>query len=1315
MFCSTYSVKSFVIYLCLLAAAFLLTCGQKTLEPENSTPPIPVEARFGASDTSGTPPLTVQFSDSSSGSPDFWFWRFGDGQTSFEQNPSHQYADNGIYDVILLVSRGEVRDSLIRSGLIHVDDSVTAEPPVAQFVGAPLSGPAPLTVLFTNQSNGTITSVEWSFGDGTSAASTSPLHEYTTPGTYSVRLIVNGPGGSDTLIRLDYINVTIPPPTAAFSAHPTTGQPPLTVNFTNLSTGNITSFKWYFGDGDSSDVRNPSHSYESAGLYSVTLIAIGPGGEDTTSILDYVAVSAGPPIAAFTGNPTSGIAPLSVQFTNNSAGSISGYEWDFGDGGTSTLANPTHQYVSAGIYSVSLIVTGPGGADTTSRTDYITVQSAPPVADFSGAPTSGLVPLTVNFTNLSTGDITGYLWSFGDGQTSTLANPSHQYSTGGSYTVRLTTTGPGGTDTLTRTDYITATWPAPTAAFSADPTSGVIPFNVTFTNNSSGQISSYAWDFGDGGTSIAANPTHNYTVAGTYSVRLIVTGPGGVDTLLRQNYITASWPRPTAGFTGLPTQGTVPFAVNFTNTSSGQITSYAWDFGDGGTSTAQTPSHTYTVHGTYSVRLIVTGPGGVDTLLRPNYITANAVAPTAEFTANPTSGNIPLVVQFTDLSTGNITSWNWRFGTTITSAVRNPSITFSNPGTYDVRLIVSGPGGIDTLIRAAYINALPPPPIADFSGTPTSGVAPLAVSFTNQSTGTFTTFAWDFGDGGTSDLASPTHEYSIPGVYDVRLIVIGPGGADTLTRVQYITVDTPPPVADFSANPTSGVAPLSVQFTSLATGEIDVYQWSFGDGTTSNLQNPSHTYIDPGQYDVRLIVIGPGGEDTLIRASYIQALIPPPTAVFEGTPTSGPAPLAVQFNSLSTGVIDSYLWSFGDGDSTFAQNPLHIYTAPGRYTVRLTVTGPGGSNSAQRGNYIQVLNPPPTADFTVDQQSGVVPLIVNFTAITTGAVSTYAWDFGDGGTSTLQNPSHQYTTAGVYSVRLTVDGPDGSNSTLKTNFITVLVPPPTADFSADPVTGVDPLQVTFTNSSTGQIDKYLWDFGDGNGSEEQNPVHTYQNPGTYSVSLTVSGPGGEDTLVRQDLISVESSGPFANFDASPTSGIAPLLVQFNNMSSGVILTSFWDFGDGQTSVLTSPQHEYLSPGTYTVRLIVVGALRIDTLTRTDYIVVNEPPPVAAFTASTTSGLAPLDVQFTSQSTGAIDSYLWDFGDGNTSVEQNPLHQYQTQGLYTVRLIVTGPGGSDTLEIVDYITVLSIDGGGQPVPKTIDRKAPSIGDQTPRKE
>ena len=172
---------------------------------------------------------------------------------------------------------------------------------------------------------------------------------------------------------------------------------------------------------------------------------------------------------------------------------------------------------------------------------YGSVIIPPPVADFTSDITEGVAPLTVNFTDASTGDVTSWLCGFGDGVgTSTAQHPTYIYDTAGTYTVSLTVVGPGGSDGETKTDYITVTEPAPVADFTSDVTTGDAPLTVNFTDASSGVATSWSWDFGDTGTSIEEDPTYIYTAAGTYTVTLTVTGPGGSDDEIKTDYITVS-------------------------------------------------------------------------------------------------------------------------------------------------------------------------------------------------------------------------------------------------------------------------------------------------------------------------------------------------------------------------------------------------------------------------------------------------------------------------------------------------------------------------------------------------------------------------------------------------------------------------------------------------------------------------------------------------------------------------------------------------------------------------------------------------------
>ncbi|MCX7703468.1 MAG: PKD domain-containing protein [Planctomycetota bacterium] len=341
---------------------------------------------------------------------------------------------------------------------------------------------------------------------------------------------------------------------------------------------------------------------------------------------------------------------------------------------------------------------------------------------------------------------------------------------------------------------------------------------------------------------------------------------------------------PVAAFSASPLTGTVPLTVQFKDESTGNITSWAWDLNNDGAldSTERNPVHTYTSAGTYSVTLTVTGPGGTNKATKQNYIVVNnPPAPVADFSFSPSSGLVPLTVQFTDNSTGNIISWAWDFNGdgNSDSTEKNPSYTYTKAGVYTVSLTVTGTGGSSTKTKTDCISVYTPtPPVASFYGTPTSGIAPLAVQFVDESTGTIDSWQWDLNGDGIPDTnaKNPIHIYTTPGVYTITLTVSGAAGSNTCVKQDYIKVDAPPPpAAEFSATPLSGNAPLTVQFKDESTGKIDSWLWDFGDGTTSSLQKPSHTYTSEGTYTVTLTVTNMSGSDTKTKYNYITVVKPP--------------------------------------------------------------------------------------------------------------------------------------------------------------------------------------------------------------------------------------------------------------------------------------------------------------------------------------------------------------------------------------------------------------------------------------------------------
>ncbi|MCA0453051.1 MAG: PKD domain-containing protein [Chloroflexi bacterium] len=751
---------------------------------------------------------------------------------------------------------------------------------------------------------------------------------------------------------------------------------------------------------------------------------------------------------------------------------------------------------------------------------------------------------------------------------------------------------------------------------------------------------------------------------------------------------------PLAAFTQNTTSGNAPLAVQFTNQSSGNITGYSWDFGDGSSlSTEKDPSHTYASVGTYTVKLKVTGPGGTSESQSTITATKPIEVPVSAFLVTPSTGTAPLNVQFTNQSTGESLTYSWDFGDGSTSTDANPTHTYATANTYTAKLTVTNSAGSNSSQQTVTVTTAPVAPVASFTANPTSGNAPLTVTFVSTSVGDFNTYAWSFTDSngtplGTADTANTSFLFQNAGTYTVTLTVSGLGGSDT-SDPQTITVNAAPvaPVASFTADPTAGDAPLTVNFTSTSTGDGLTYAWDFGDGTTSADANPSHEYAQAGQYNVTLTVTNAGGSNTSAPQTItVNAAPVAPVASFTADPTAGDAPLTVNFTSTSTGDGLTYAWDFGDGMTSADANPSHEYAQAGQYNVTLTVTNAGGSNtSAPQTITVNVAPVAPVASFTADQTTGNAPLTVNFTSTSTGDGLTYAWDFGDGTTSADANPSHEYAQAGQYNVTLTVTNTGGSNTSAPQT-ITVNVAPvaPVASFTTNPTTGDAPLTVNFTSTSTGDGLTYAWDFGDGTTSADANPSHEYAQAGSYSVTLTVTNAGGSNTSAPQTItVNIAAVVPVASFTADQTTGDAPLTVNFTSTSTGDFNTYAWSFTDSNgtplgTADTANTSFLFQNPGIYTVMLTVSGLGGSDT-SDPQTITVNAAlvAPVASFTADPTVGDAPLTVNFTSTSTGDGLTYIWDFGDGTTSADANPSHEYSQAGSYNVTLTVTNAGGTNT--------------------------------------
>ncbi len=514
--------------------------------------------------------------------------------------------------------------------------------------------------------------------------------------------------------------------------------------------------------------------------------------------------------------------------------------------------------------------------------------------------------------------------------------------------------------------------------------------------------------------------------------------------------------------------------------------------------------------------------------------TPETIAPTAEFEADPIGGFVPLTVQFKDKSNGNPTSWQWEFGDGDISSEQNPEHTYSQAGNFTVTLKVTNSRGSDTEEKLSLIDV---ESIGDcnaaFNADKTTGFAPLEVQFSDKSTGDPTSWSWKFGDGDISSEQNPIHKYQTAGIFSVTLKITASCGSDEQKQTNLIIVDdVPETVAEFNASPTSGFAPLDVQFNNLSTGEPVNFAWKFGDGGSSTDENPKHTYKTAGIFTPGLLVSNSSGADIESKTNLINVQSgEAPTADFNASPPTGIAPLNVQFTDASAGNIDNWTWDFGDGVVSSLQNPEHNYLSPGFYNVKLIVSGSDGIGTENKVNIINVLEgEEPTAAFFAEPLTGNAPFTVHFFDTSGGDVANYIWDFGDGNTSTDQNPVHKYENPGIFTVKLTVSNKDGTDIETKTNLIFVQDGvEPSAGFVIDN-SDIEENSNTvefkdISSSPDDEIIKREWDFGDGTTSEEKDPEHIYTGSegDTFTVSLTVQNADSLDTVTKPSFVSIESS------------------------------------------------------------------------------------------------------------------------------------------------------------------------------------------------
>jgi len=502
----------------------------------------------------------------------------------------------------------------------------------------------------------------------------------------------------------------------------------------------------------------------------------------------------------------------------------------------------------------------------------------------------------------------------------------------------------------------------PMADFTYSPSDPSSLDQIAFRDSSSdsdGRIVNWTWDFGDGRFAYSRNATHSYSDSGDYTVVLIVRDDESVEGSTSRT-ITVHDRAPTASFGFSPGFPAVGETVQFSDDSvdmDGVITSREWDFGDGSESSEASPTHVFTSKEVYLVVLTVTDDDGVSSTLTKNVAVGDEM-PQAEFIYTPQEPTTLDEVQFIDSSEdpdGSITGWSWDFGDGSFSSKTNPSHRYSEDGFYVVRLVVRDDVGASDSAEIGVV-ILNVAPAVMFDWSPSNPSTLSDVLFSDGSTdpdGSIIDVRWDFGDGTSSEVRSPTHQYADDGAYTVTLTAKDNDGASNTTS-RVVQVGNSLAFVFFEMSMLSPTSLENVSFVDRSSdpdGTIVSRNWSFGDSSWSEDASPVHRYARPSDY---VIVLSVEDDDGGVNSTQMTVRVRnlPPVSDFDWDPESENAASTIRFQNMASdldGSIASYRWIFGDGETSNNPSPDHVFSGEGSYDVTLTVTDDwGGTSSATK-------------------------------------------------------------------------------------------------------------------------------------------------------------------------------------------------------------------------------------------------------------------------------------------------------------------------------------------------------------------------------
>ncbi len=1094
-------------------------------------------------------------------------------------------------------------------------------------------------------------SYAWNFGDGSTSNEQNPQHVYAGPGDYTVTLtLIETEGGEpQNIIKVVTVeDFIIPPMLCSFEMVHDGGENPtvpLNVTFVNHSE-NVDQYSWTFGDGVGSSLSDPTHIYSNPGSYDIFLICTR--GTETLQASGNIVIS--PVTSSLTASFIStqvtpeDLFTFAFDATASSEGQITGYTWDFGDGATSDLEDPTHTYAAPGTYYVHLTVTDDQGyTEHAFGSVEIYLGASAPVTAFSVTPQQGNAPLTISISNLTTGPVTVWNWDFGDGYTlvtnENLGTLNHTYSIPGTYTIQLNAEGPGGTSYAYKQVVATLDDQPVQAQFSHTliGTYGETGQQICFTDTSTGPVTTRQWDLASAGNSSEINPCVTFT-AGTYVISLSVTGASGqISTASKQISVAASVPPPVANFNSSHSSREINQNFTFTDTSTGHITSWEWDFGDGSNSTEQYPVKSYVASDTYVVTLTVSGPGGSSS----KQMTVSATTPTlpnpsCSITINPSTiragDTVTLTGSIKDIPTGlSVSNWLW--------TVNNPSITLSGQtatftavANFSAGLTIALQDDSGQWVRDVTCSKNGTVRAVDYaaltcSRSTSNPVINQSVTFTGNSdlpTGwSATSWGWQEHDSITNKAS---YAFDSSGAKTRVVTMTASNGTESKTLTANCSVTVRAPTLTCSATPNDPSVGQSVSFNANpaylpSSVTVSAYAWDFNSEGSANVKSPTFIYEISGS-KTNTVTVTLSDMSTL--SAQCDATVWDEQALsVEVSPSNGLTPYVAEFKAIGgPRSFNSYEWTMPDGSKAFGQTVYFLIQETGQHWASVKGNWKYGTLNAS-GMAEGYAETDIRAAFTPSRWGGLSPMEVCFTddSLSGTPISSWVWDLGNGETSSEQNPCTSYTEEGEYKITLTINNEAGLTASASNKVKVYTVSEGGYSFGYDPSSTTTICFNVVVNPGEEVI---MWDFGDGTiiyleTGDDANVCHTYSQGGNYTVVMVVKGEQGESAVSRIITVSepVLEGGllvldPFCYQEA----GVWKAYWEVGNTSE-VDLDFAWQLNGGDLSANTAPAKDKLWLGNFNLGTNTVaiywGKEQVETLTAeillSDCVSPTPPPPV----------------------------------------------------------------------------------------------------------